>query len=375
MKKIWIGFFIIAVLAVVIVVIITQGRKEPKEIQIGWIGPLTGDIAYYGEMIKMASELAIEEINNSGGIDGRSLISIYEDDGLDPKSGVSAFQKLINVDKVPIVIQAAGSSVMLAEAPIAEKNKVVLISPTCSNPAIKHAGDYIFRTWPSDAYQGEVLAGFAFNRLQKRRAAVLIINNDYGRGVKDEFVANFKNLGGEIAAEENFDPGATDFRTQLAKIKNEDPDLLILSSHYKEGALIMKQIKEMGMQFKVVASDGCFAPEFINLSGDAAEGTIVTNMHWDPKSDDPIVRNFVSKFKAKFNKEAEVYAAAGYDCLKVVALAIEKGGYRSEGIKNALYQIRDFSGVTGVISFDIYGEVKKEYDMFVVKNREFFPFK
>jgi len=326
-------------------------------------------------MIKMGTELAIEEINNSGGINGRHLISKYEDDGLDPKRGISAFQKLINVDKVPLVIQAAGSSVMLAQAPIAENNQVVLISPTCSNPALKYAGDYIFRTWPSDAYQGQYSAEFVIDKLQKRKTAVLFINNDYGVGVKDEFVTNYKKLGGNIVAIESFDPGTTDFRTHLAKIKNENPDLLFLSSHYKEGALILKQIKEMGIHIQIVASDGNFAPEFINLSGDAAEGTIVANMHWDPKGDDPVVRDFVSKFKRKYNKEPEVYAAAGYDTLKVVALAIEKGGTTSEEIKNALYQIKDFRGIIGDISIDQYGEVKGQYTMFIIKNSKFIPFK
>jgi len=349
--------------------------RERGEIKIGWIGPLTGDAAYYGEMVKKGTELAVEEINEAGGIKGLRIKVIYEDDQLDPKKGTLALQKLITVDKVPVVIQAAGSSVMLANAPIAERNKVVLISPTCSNDKIKYAGDYIFRIWPSDAYQGKVIAEFAYNELGKRRAAVLYINNDYGVGLKDEFVKNFKRLGGEVVFVEGFAQGESDFRTILTKLKGLNPDIVFLSSLYKESALILKQAKELGLETQFIGGDGNFAPELIELSGGAAEGTIVTNMHWDPNSSDPIVRNFVRKFREKYNQDPEVYAAAGYDCIKVLARAIEMGGTTSDGIKEALYKIKHFKGVTGDITFDEYGEIMfKEYDKFIVKGGKFVPY-
>lgn len=371
MKKIWIGIAIVVVVGLAFLIVFTQTEKAPGEIRIGWIGPLTGDVGYYGQMIKKATDLAVEEINRADGINGARLRILYHDDTLDPKKGVSIFLKLVTIDQVPLIIQAAGSSVMLAEAPLAEKHRVVLISPTCSNPRIKLAGDYVFRVWPSDNYQGVSLAEFIFNDLEKKEVAILYLNNDYGIGVKEEFAIKFKELGGTIVASEGFEQGASDFRTQLAKVTASSPDVILLSSHYKEGALLVKQAKELGVKSQIVASDACYAPEFLELSGGAAEGVIVANLYWDPNSEDAVVRNFVDKFKEEYGEPPEVYAAAGYDCLKVIALAMKNGGTTSEQIKKTLYDIKGFKGVTGDITFDAYGEVRKRYDLFVVKGRSF----
>jgi len=371
MKKIWVGIAIVVIVSLVLLIMFTQLEKAPEEIRVGWIGPLTGDLGYYGQMIKKATDLAVEEINRAGGINGARLRVLYHDDTLDPKKGVSAFLKLVTTDKVPLVVQAAGSSVMLAEAPLAEKHRVVLISPTCSNPKIKLAGDYVFRVWPSDNYQGVSLAEFIFNDLKKKEVAVLYLNNDYGIGVKEEFAKKFKELGGTILASEGFEQGTSDFRTQLTKVTASSPDVIFLSSHYKEGSLLVKQAKELGVKSQTVASDACYAPEFLQLSGGAAEGLIVANLYWDPDSEDPVVRNFVDEFKKEYGERPEVYAAAGYDCLKVIALAMKNGGATSEGIKKALYDIEGFKGVTGEITFDTYGEVRKRYDLFVVRGGGF----
>ncbi|HHD82936.1 MAG TPA: hypothetical protein ENK92_02405 [Bacteroidetes bacterium] len=349
--------------------------KQKEEIKIGWIGVLSGDAAYYGMMVQKGTMLAVEEINRKGGIKGRKIKVIYEDDQLTPRLGVSALKKLINVDKVPVVIQAAGSSVMLAEAPIAEKNKVVLISPTVSNYKIKEAGDYVFRIWPSDAYQGKVLADFVKKSLKNTKVAVAAINNDYGIGLKDAFIDRFMKINGKVLQTEVFDPGSTDFHTIINKLKKIRPPVVFLASHYRESALFLKQAKEVEFNSIFIGGDGNFAPDLIKLSGGAAEGMYVSNLHWDPSSKKPIIANFVKSFKDTFHQEPEVYAAAGYDCLCVVAKAIEMGGYTSEGIKNALYKIKDFQGVTGTITFDKWGEVSGRYDIFQVRNGQFIKLK
>ncbi len=346
-------------------------KPEIKEIKIGWIGPLSGQYASYGKMVKVGTEIAVEEINASSGVDGKSLVVLYEDDQLDPKKGVAAFNKLVSVHKVPLVIQAAGSNVMLAEAPIAERKKVVLISPTCTNPKISEAGDYIFRIAPSDLYQGKVIAQVAREELKAESATVLYINNDYGVGLKDVFLARFKALGGEIALSEGFAPDTKDFRTSLGKVKATKPAVVFLSSLYQEAALILKQAKELGIPVQFIGGDGCFAPELIQRAGGAAEGMLVVNMHWNPKSTETLVVNFLEWFKRKEGKEPEVYAALGYDCLRVVADAIRRGGSTSEGIKQALYATAGLLGLTGPTSFDANGDVEKAYDKFIVRNGEF----
>lgn len=350
-------------------------RPEIEEIKIGWIGVLSGDVAYYGKMVKAGTELAVDEINSHGGIEGKTIKVIYEDDQILPKLGVSALQKLINAEKVPVVIQAAGSSVMLAQAPVAEKNKVVLISPTVSNYKIKDAGDYIFRTWPSDAYQGKTLAEFVISNLKQLRVAIVSINNDYGIGLQQEFKRSFEDAGGVILATDSFNPGATDFRTLISKLNSIKPSVVLLASHYRESALFLKQAKELNFSAILIGGDGNFAPELIKLSRGGAEGMYVSNLHWDLNSSDSVVKNFVETFRKQFHKDPEVYGAAGYDCMMVLSKAIQNGGYNSEGIKKALYKIKNFKGVTGVISFDEYGEVGGKYNIFKVEGNQFVKIK
>lgn len=148
----------------------TSCRPHPNDIVLGWIGPLTGDAAAYGQSIKKGTDLAVQELNRNGGVDGKHLHIVYEDDQASARLGTAAMQKLLSVDKPPVIIQAAASSVMLANIPIAEQSKVIYISPSCSSDKIRDEKlrlntKYIFRTWPSDSYQGRFLARFVFGNL------------------------------------------------------------------------------------------------------------------------------------------------------------------------------------------------------------------
>lgn len=371
-KKVWVAIALALVVIVVVAVVAGLHRPTPNEIVIGWVGPLSGQYASYGRQVKAGTEIAVEEINAAGGINGKKLTVNYEDDQLDPKKGVSAFEKLVSIHKVPVVIQAAGSNVMLAQAPIAERRKVVLISPTCTSPEITDAGDYIFRIAPSDVYQGKVIAEIAYNELGARSAAVLFINNDYGVGLKDVFLRRFQELGGNIVLSDGFDPDSKDFRTLLGKAKEAEPGVVFLSSLYQEGALILKQAKELGISTQFIGGDGCFAPELIERAGGAAEGMLVINMHWNPQSSDPLVARFIEQFDEREGKEPEVYAALGYDCLKVVADALRRASkVTGTGVKDALYLTDSLRGLTGPTKFDRKGDVEKSYDKFRVKDRRF----
>ena len=370
MKKIWIGFFMIVALAFLIVVIITQEGKEPKEIKIGAILPLTGENAMYGESAKKAIDLAAEEINSEGGIKGTKIKIVYEDDQALPERGVSAFLKLITVDKVPIVIGAMPSSVTLAIAPVAERNKVVLFSPASSNPEITGAGDFIFRNDVSDVFEGMKMAEETWQRLGIRQVAILYINNDYGVGIKNIFSQKFEELGGNIIVVEFFEQEATDFRTQLIKIKQFNPEAVYIIG-YKEQIQILKQYKELGMKAQILAPIMFEDPEIINMVGDIAEGAIYTYRAYDPQSNQTEVKEFILNFKAKYGIEPDNWAAQSYDALKIVALAIEIGGYDAEGIKKEIYEIENFPGVSGLTTFDENGDVIKSIRLKTVRNGKF----
>lgn len=225
MKKLWIIIAILIVAALTIVLILTQTKVETKEIKIGAMLPLTGDGALYGEMARKAIELGLEEINAKGGIKGKNLSVIYEDTQFNPKIATQAAQKLITIDKVLVIIGPMASNCFLPVAPIAEKNKVILISPSATSHVITDAGDYIFRTIVSDIYDGTAMAQFAYNKLEYKTVGVFYVDEAGPKGVTQAFIEEFKRLGGAILIEETGTQDGTDFRSQITKIKNSDPNL------------------------------------------------------------------------------------------------------------------------------------------------------
>lgn len=368
----WKIVLLLIVAGILLVSFLGRARRDPEVIKIGAILPLTGDAAQFGQWAKEGIELALEEVNAKGGIQGRRVEVIYEDDQADPRIGVSAMKKLVHVDRVPVVIGAMPSSVTLAIAPIAERERVVLISPASSSPVITKAGDYIFRNWPSDIFEGYTMADFAYQELGIERVAIFHINNDYGLGIKTVFERRFEELGGTILITDTFEEGATDFRTQLIKINRTNTQAIYMPGHIRELARILKQARELGIETQFLSTVGLAGPELLRIAGDAAEGAIYTAPAFDPQC--PGIADFQRRYKAKHGRLAEVFAAHAYDALKIVVLAIEKGGYNSEGIKNALHNIKDFPGVSGLTTFDEHGDVLKSAMVKVVREGKFVPF-
>lgn len=258
-------------------------KAETRDIKIGAVLPLTGDGAKYGQSAKRGIDLAVGEINSSGGVRQRLLRVIYEDSKMGPAEGVSAIRKLISVDKVPAIIGAMASSVTLAIAPIAEKNNVVLLSPASSAPEISKAGDYIFRNTYSDIYEGPKIGSYAYDELAFRRVAILHINNDFGVGLSKAFQQNFVKLGGKIVAVESYEQGSSDFRTQLNKIKQSEPDSIYLIG-YTEMGLILRQDRETGVRNQVLSCIMFEDPKIIEVAKDATEGVIYAYPAYNPES-------------------------------------------------------------------------------------------
>jgi branched-chain amino acid transport system substrate-binding protein len=365
MKKLWIGIGIVVVVALAIVLIITQTKKESEEIKIGVILPLTGDGAKYGEEAKNGLEIASEELKNV------KVKILYEDDQGTTNGAVNAFNKLIATYNVPVIIGPMYSSTALAIAPLGEKKKVVIFSPSASSPDLTKAGDYFFRNWPSDVFEGGEMAKFAFNTLSLKRVAILSVNLDYGKGLTKVFKERFESLGGKVLTIEYYDQGATDFRTQLSKIKSLNPEAIYLPGYYTEIGLILRQAKEMGLKTKFLSCVGFDNPKVLEIAGNAAEGVIFARPYYDPESKNPMVRTFVERFRQKFGIDPGIYAAHSYDALKIVVTAIKKGGYSANGIKSALYSIKNFPGVTGNTSFDENGDVEKPIQIMMVKKGVF----
>lgn len=373
MKKVWTIIGIIVVIAIV-VLIATRQKTEPGEIKIGVILPLTGEGAKYGDAAKKGFDLAVDEINNNGGIKGKKIHLICEDSQGDPKLGVSAMQKFATVDKVNAVLGDLFSSVTLAIAPICNNDKIVLLSPASSSPKITDAGDFIFRNCPSDVYEGTIMSNYAYDKLGYKKVAVFHINNEYGIGIKTVFEKNFISKGAAICNEETFEQNATDFRSQLTKIKEANPEAIYLVG-YKEMGYILKQAKEMGINCQFLSTVMLEDPEIIKIAGGAAEGAIYSASAFDPKSDNLVIKSFVAAFKNKYGIEPDIFAGLSYDAMKIMSIAITRGGFSSQEIKTAMYDVKNYSGIAGETSFDANGDAILSPIIKKVKDGKFVQFK
>jgi len=343
---------------------VTETPKDTSPIKIGWMGPLTGDVATVGEMTKKATTMAVKEINDTGGIDGLPLEVVYEDSACDAKTGSNAGNKLINVEKVTAIVGELCSGPLLAIAPVAEQNHTVLIGAGTTAPAITDAGDYIFRVVPSDSYQGKYAANYVYNTMGKRKAAVLFAKADYTEGLATVFTSEFKKLGGEVVLTDSFLQTDRDLRTQLTKVKDSGADMLYFPTYTEAGVAGVKQAQEMGLNTQIFGSETVDDPKFYGAQG--AEGIVYT------KPTSYTNEEFKTKFlTATDQKELPVYVTQSYDAMKIVAEALKQSGNDSAKLKNALYQIKNYDGVSGKIGFDQNGDLTTaNYEVYKVVNGE-----
>lgn len=346
-------------------------KNDNKTINIGVISSLTGTVSPYGVRAWEGIQLATDEINSSGGILGKKIKLLVEDDKSSSSDAVSAFNKLVNVNKVPVVLGPIGSSQAMACAPIANERKVVEFSPAAATPDYTNTGDYTFRNRASATLEVETMADIALKNLGMKKVAILYINNDVGTSFYPVFQKKFESDGGTIVGIESFDQGSTDIRTQLIKIKNMNPDGVYLIGHVTESGYALKQARELGLKMRFIGHLALEGPDLFKIAGNAAEGVIYTATGYDAHSTNPKVKAFEEKYRSKYNKDGDIFAATAYDAVYILKKAIEEGGYDAEGIKNALYRIKDFPGVTGSTTFDKNGDVKKPIMVKMVKDQKF----
>jgi branched-chain amino acid transport system substrate-binding protein len=374
-KKLWMAVGLVAVLGLVLWLVQRQRESsgQNKEIiyRVGVLTPLTGGDANFGRSTKRGADLALVAVNDRLRSKNISIHAVYEDDEMNAAVATKAIRKLIDVDHVPVILGPFGSSVVLAVAPIAEESKTVLVSASATADAIADAGDYIFRVVPPNRRQAQTVADFVWNKLRAKKASILFLNNDYGISLRDEFKRRFMELGGQVLTVDSFDSGATDFRTQLVKIKEAAPDVVFFPDHYKETALILKQAGELGVKTVFIGGDGACTDDMLKLAGPAAEGTYYANMAMDFASPDQNVQRFVAAFKKAYSEDPDVYSVYAYDAMQIIAKAVVEGGNSADAIKRYLYEMAPYEGLTGKTKFDARGEVDKPFGIQIVKDGKF----
>ncbi|MCD9186599.1 MAG: ABC transporter substrate-binding protein [Pyrinomonadaceae bacterium] len=322
-------------------------------IKVGVYGDLTGQTSSFGQSTKNGIQLAVDEINAAGGVNGKKIELVVEDDQGRPEQAKTVVSKLVNQDKVVAVLGEVASTNSLAAAPVAQEAKVPMISPSSTNPKVTEVGDYISRVCFIDPFQGSTMAKFAATTLKAKTAAILgDVNSDYSKGLTQFFEEEFTKQGGKVLAKEAYTQSDPDFKGQLTKIRDLKPDVLYIPGYYGQVGIIAKQARELGMEMPLLGGDGWDSPELWKLGGDSLKNSYISN-HYSADNPAPEIQNFVKNYKAKFNVVPDSLAALAYDAAKVLADALKRaGGTDSVKLKDAINSTKNFAGVTGTITLD-----------------------
>ncbi|MEL7607452.1 MAG: ABC transporter substrate-binding protein [Sedimentibacter saalensis] len=323
-----------------------------ETIKIGWIGSLTGDQAVWGTCESNTIKMLIEEVNAKGGILGKQVEGIYYDTKGDAAEAVNATKRLITQDGVVAILGPNASGQAISISAVLEQYKVPDIATVATNPKVTVSDDgkvkeYNFRVCFIDPYQGAVAAGYAYDKLGLKNAAVLYdVASDYSQGFTEYFEKTFTEKGGKIVAKEGFKEGDVDFRPQLSKIKEANPDVILMPYYYKEVALSANQARELGIKATLVGGDGWPSDQLMTMAKDAIEGSYIVN-HLD--FNDPEVKPLQDAYKAKYNLSMELNGYMANDAFLLLQAAITAANSTDPvKITEALTQV-SVKGVTGTI--------------------------
>jgi len=340
-------------------------------IKVGIYGDLSGQTSSFGQSTKNGALMAIDEINAAGGIAGRKVEWVMEDDQGQSQQASTVVTKLINQDKVVAIIGEVASTNSLAAAPKAQEAKVPMITPSSTNPKVTQVGDYIFRVCFTDDFQGAVAAKFAANTLHAKKAAVLgDFNSDYSKGMTQYFVQEFTGSGGQIIAQQSYTQTDADFKGQLTNIRAAAPDVIFVPGYYGQVGVIAKQAKELGITAPLLGGDGWDSPKLFELGGAALDGSYMVN-HYSVDDPSPAVQKFVNAYKAKYGVVPDAIAALAYDAMNVLADAVKRAGTtESAKLRDAIAQTKGFAGVTGSISINASRDAVKPAVVFELRDKK-----
>jgi branched-chain amino acid transport system substrate-binding protein len=329
------------------------GGPSAEGIPIGEYASMTGNTATFGQSVHSGAALAIDEINSTGGVLGKQLNLISEDDQSKTEDAAAAVQKLINRDQVVALLGEVASGRSKAGGPIAQQSKIPMISPASTNEDVTKIGDYIFRICFIDPFQGEAMAHFAMNSLSKKRAAILVdMKSDYSVGLAKSFRETFSKAGGQIVSEQSYGSGDKDFHAPLTSIRGFEPDVIFVPGYYTEVALIVRQARELGLTVPIIGGDGWDSPELTKGAEQAFNNTYFSN-HFATEDPDSIVQDFVKKYQKKYSQLPDAMCALGYDAARILADAIKRAGSTDhQKLRDAIATTKDFAGVTGKITID-----------------------
>jgi len=367
----------IVVVFIVAVSLICSGWpvSAADEITVGAVTPLTGKLSVYGEGFQKAMLLALAEVNAAGGINGKPMKIVFEDNNSTSKGSVSAIQKLITVDKFPVIFGPAASSNFLAVCPIAQQNETILIGAESAAESISKCGSYVFRVFPSDLLQGKGVAELT-EYLNLKEVVLTYINNDWGVGLAEVFRENFLKSGGKLIDEFAYDEGKTDYRSEILRIKKNSPKAVVNLTYIKEGAIMLKQAYEAKVEVQWLMGSAAKSPKLVELAGLTAEGVIGTYPTFS--QDTSQYQAFKAGWDKKYpDQKTPIFGEYNYDMVKLTAEALKRAkSMSSSDIRSALIEAsKGYVGVTGDKTFDENGDVGATYGRWTVKEGKIIDYK
>ncbi len=325
--------------------------KAQDEFKYGSLMPVTGPIPQYGQYFIRGSQLALEDLEKSGWIGGKKIRIILEDGKADPKISLAAMNKLVNIDKVPIV-ESLVTPVVLAIGPVAQQNGVILMNTAAQSAEVRKLGNFIFSLNPlADVVMAETVE-FAAKGMKAKTAAILQVNSEYGRAVAATFKKIFEEqYGGKIVATEIINMGETDFTTHLTKIKFVKSEIIFMVAHEAELGYALKKAKQIGLKTPWLCTPGMVAPMTFEIAGEAIEGLNAPDYIYDAINGTELMKSFGRRYKEKFGILPHTYPAYSYDSVMIYAAALKSGARTGAQIRDFYHSLKDYVGVSGPVAF------------------------
>jgi branched-chain amino acid transport system substrate-binding protein len=345
-----------------------QGGGSDK-VRIGVFMSLTGSTANFGISSTNGIKMAADEINAAGGINGKQVEILVQDDRSDASEAATIVTKFVTQDQVHAILGEVASSRSIAAAPIAQNAKIPMLTPSSTNPEVTKKGDFIFRSCFIDPVQGAAIAQFAARTLNAKNAAIMVDRkNDYSTGLEKVITETFTRMGGKIVATQSYQEGDQDFNAQLTSLKGSNPEVIFVPGYYNDVGLIAKQARDKGITVPLVGGDGWDSTQLYAIGGSALNGSYFTN-HYSPYDTDPKVQKFVNDYKTRFGSIPDALAATAYDAAKIMFDAIKRANsLDGTAIRDALAATKDFPGVTGTVTFNKDRDAVKPIVMIEIKD-------
>jgi branched-chain amino acid transport system substrate-binding protein len=340
-----------------------------NNVRVGVFMSLTGSTANFGISSVNGIKLAADEVNAAGGINGKQIELLVQDDRSDANEAATIVTKFVTQDQVHAILGEVASSRSIAAAPIAQNAKIPMLTPSSTNPEVTKKGDYIFRSCFIDPVQGAAIAQFAAKSLGAKTAAIMVDRkNDYSTGLEKVINETFAKMGGKIVAIQSYQEGDQDFNAQLTSLKGSNPEVIFVPGYYNDVGLIAKQAREKGITVPLVGGDGWDSVQLYAIGGSALNGSYFTN-HYSPYDTDPKVQKFVNDYKSRYGAVPDALAATAYDAANIMFDAIKRSkSLNGVDIRDALAATKEFPGVTGTVTFNENRDAVKPIVMIEIKD-------